>query len=144
MCRLIAGSEGTLLFMTEIELQLDPLPPKFSAMIASHYPSINSCMLDVVPAMEHPLYTCEMMDKVILDCTKQNLKYRENRFFYTGRPGSDSHAGIARRFRSGTPEYGKPLAGDLEKNQDYLMRLRCYMPRRSKWLWIFGRRDLDC
>ncbi|MEE2771667.1 MAG: FAD-linked oxidase C-terminal domain-containing protein [Bacteroidota bacterium] len=81
MCRLIAGSEGTLLFMTEIELQLDPLPPKFSAMIASHYPSINSCMLDVVPAMEHPLYTCEMMDKVILDCTKQNLKYRENRFF---------------------------------------------------------------
>lgn len=82
MCRLIAGSEGTLLFMTEIELQLDPLPPKFSAMIASHYPSINSCMLDVVPAMEHPLYTCEMMDKVILDCTKQNLKYRENRFLY--------------------------------------------------------------
>ncbi len=86
ICKLIAGSEGTLLFITEITLQLDPLPPDYSAMVATHYSSINDCMQDVVPAMTHPLYTCEMMDKVILDCTKQNLKYRENRFFIQGDP----------------------------------------------------------
>lgn len=143
MCRLIAGSEGTLLFMTEIELQLDPLPPKFSAMIASHYPSINSCMLDVVPAMEHPLYTCEMMDKVILDCTKQNLKYRENRFFIQ----ADPEAILMLELRADSEVELQNMVSRLQetlKNQDYLMRLRCYMPRRSKWLWIFGRRDLDC
>ena len=86
LCKLIAGSEGTLAFITEITLDVDPLQPKYSAMIAAHYGSIENCMQAVVPAMEHSLYTCEMMDKVILDCTKQNLKYRENRFFIEGDP----------------------------------------------------------
>lgn len=86
LCRLLAGSEGTLAFTTEITLQLDTLQPPHSAMIAAHFNTIEECMLAVVPAMESPLYTCEMMDKVILDCTKQNLKYKENRFFIEGDP----------------------------------------------------------
>lgn len=86
MCSLLAGSEGTLAFTTEITLQLDPLPPAHAAMVAAHFSTIEDCMLAVVPAMENPLYTCEMMDKVILDCTKQNLKYKENRFFIEGDP----------------------------------------------------------
>lgn len=85
-CKLLSGSEGTLAFTTEITLQLDILPPERSAMVAAHFSTIEDCMLAVVPAMESPLYTCEMMDKVILDCTKQNLKYKENRFFIEGDP----------------------------------------------------------
>ena len=85
-CRLIAGSEGTLAFITEITLQLDELPPQNTAMVAAHFNSIDACMQAVVPAMEHSLFTCEMMDKVILDCTKESLKYRENRFFIEGDP----------------------------------------------------------
>ncbi|MGY5847288.1 FAD-binding and (Fe-S)-binding domain-containing protein [Salegentibacter sp. HM20] len=86
MCKLLSGSEGTLAFTTEIVLQLDELQPEHTSMVAAHFSSIDSCMQAVVPAMKHPLYTCEMMDKVILDCTKQNLKYRENRFFIEGDP----------------------------------------------------------
>ena len=86
LSKLIAGSEGTLAFITEITLQLDELPPEYTAMVAAHYSSIDSCMQAVVPAMEHSLFTCEMMDKVILDCTKENLKYRDNRFFIEGDP----------------------------------------------------------
>lgn len=85
-CSLLAGSEGTLAFTTEITLKLDPLPPENSAMVAAHFSSIENCMLAVVPSMESPLFTCEMMDKVILDCTKRNLKYKENRFFIEGDP----------------------------------------------------------
>ncbi len=84
--KLIAGSEGTLAFITEITLQLDELPPKYTAMVAAHYHSIDSCMQAVVPAMQHSLFTCEMMDKVILDCTRESLMYRENRFFIQGDP----------------------------------------------------------
>lgn len=86
LCYLLAGSEGTLAFTTELTLQLDKLPPQQSAMVAAHFTSIENCMLAVEPSMESPLYTCEMMDKVILDCTKQNLKYKENRFFIEGDP----------------------------------------------------------
>ncbi|APG61360.1 FAD-binding and (Fe-S)-binding domain-containing protein [Christiangramia salexigens] len=86
LSKLIAGSEGTLCFITEITLKLDTLQPKYSAMIAAHFNSIDACMKAVVPVMEHSLYTCEMMDKIILDCTKANLKYRENRFFIENDP----------------------------------------------------------
>ncbi|MFN4763974.1 FAD-binding and (Fe-S)-binding domain-containing protein [Gillisia sp. Q332] len=86
LCKLLAGSEGTLALTTEITLQLDFLQPKYTAMVAAHFSSIEDCMLAVVPAMRSSLYTCEMMDKIILDCTKQNLKYSENRFFIEGDP----------------------------------------------------------
>lgn len=86
LCKLLAGSEGTLAFTTEITLQLDDLEPRFGAMVAAHFSSIEKCMKAVVPAMNHSLFTCEMMDKVILDCTKNSLKYRQNRFFLEGDP----------------------------------------------------------
>ena len=88
LCHLLSGSEGTLAFTTEITLQLDELPPKYTAMVAAHFSSIEKCMLAVVPSMKSDLFTCEMMDKVILDCTNQNLKYKENRFFIEGDPAA--------------------------------------------------------
>ncbi|HET7360490.1 MAG TPA: FAD-binding oxidoreductase, partial [Salinimicrobium sp.] len=88
LCKLLSGSEGTLAFTTEITLQLDVLPPKKALMIAAHFTSVKKCLQAVVPAMRHSLYTCEMMDKVILDCTKNSIKYKENRFFIEGDPAA--------------------------------------------------------
>lgn len=86
MCELLCGSEGTLTFTTQIKLKLDKLPPKKSLMVAAHFSSIEACLKAVEPVMEHSLFTCEMMDKPILDRTKNNLKYRKNRFFIEGDP----------------------------------------------------------
>src|SRR5690606_31148187 len=87
-CTLLSGSEGTLAFTTEIVLQLDDLPPKLSAMVVTHYRTLEDCLLDVAPLMAHNLHTCEMMDKVILDCTKNNRTQLENRFFVEGDPAA--------------------------------------------------------
>ena len=87
-CKLLAGSEGTLAFTTEITLQLDDLPPPFSAMVITHYKTLEDCLSDVAPTMRHNLHTCEMMDKVILDCTKNNREQRKNRFFVEGNPAA--------------------------------------------------------
>jgi len=86
ICKLLSGSEGTLAFTTEITVQLDELPPKKSLMIAAHFHTIKDCLKAVVPAMEHTLYTCEMMDKTILDCTKDNIEQLKNRFFIVDDP----------------------------------------------------------
>ncbi|PWL39230.1 FAD-binding oxidoreductase [Flagellimonas aquimarina] len=86
LCKLLSGSEGTLAFTTEITLQLDNLPPPFSAMVATHYKTLEDCLSDVAPVMQHNLHTCEMMDKVILDCTKNNRAQLANRFFVDGDP----------------------------------------------------------
>src|SRR5690606_22316088 len=86
LCKLLTGSEGTLAFTTELVLQLDDLPPAFSAMVATHYKSLEDCLGDVAPVMRHRLHTCEMMDRVILDCTKNNRAQLANRFFVEGDP----------------------------------------------------------
>jgi FAD/FMN-containing dehydrogenase/Fe-S oxidoreductase len=88
LCKLLSGSEGTLAFTTEITLQLDDLPPKFSAMVVTHYKTLEDCLGDVALVMKNSLYTCEMMDKVILDCTKNNKQQLANRFFVEGDPAA--------------------------------------------------------
>tara|TARA_R110002050_G_scaffold289454_2_gene442140 strand:- start:2338 stop:5265 length:2928 start_codon:yes stop_codon:yes gene_type:complete len=86
MCQLLAGSEGTLAFTTEITLQLDDLPPSESAMVALHFESIETCLKSVSQVMQHNLHTCEMMDDTILNLTKHNKTQQENRAFIEGNP----------------------------------------------------------
>lgn len=45
MCELIAGSEGTLLFVTEAKLKLLPLPPKQEALVCVHFNSLAESLL---------------------------------------------------------------------------------------------------
>ncbi|MCX6282987.1 MAG: FAD-binding oxidoreductase, partial [Bacteroidetes bacterium] len=43
-CKLISGSEGTLMFMTEIKLNLVPLPPKQKALVCVHCNTITEAL----------------------------------------------------------------------------------------------------
>ena len=88
LCALLSGSEGTLAFTTEVTLQLDDLPPSLSAMVVTHYKTLEDCLADVAEVMKHNLHLCEMMDKVILDCTKNNRAQLPNRFFVEGDPAA--------------------------------------------------------
>ena len=87
-CKLLCGSEGTLAITTEITLQLDALPPEYTAMVCTQYHTLEDCLADVAPVMQHQLHLCEMMDKVILDCTKNNRQQLENRFFVERDPAA--------------------------------------------------------
>ena len=86
VCKLLAGSEGTLAFTTKVTLQLDDLPPAGSVMIVPHFRSVADCLKTVVPAMAHELYTCEMLDDTILNLTKGNPVQMRNRAFVEGDP----------------------------------------------------------
>lgn len=78
-CKLVCGSEGTLAFITEITLALTPLPPTFPAVAILQFDSIRECLESVTDTMVHQPFTCEMMDKPILDCTKGNAIYNATR-----------------------------------------------------------------
>lgn len=84
--KFLSGSEGTLVFSTAITIQLDNLPPTHSIMVCPHFTSINESLKATVTAMNHKLYACELMDKVILDCTKNNREQAKNRFFLQDDP----------------------------------------------------------
>ncbi|WP_114751016.1 FAD-binding and (Fe-S)-binding domain-containing protein [Pleomorphovibrio marinus] len=85
-CKLICGSEGTLAIITEIKLHLDPLPAPFDVVVAAHFESIHQSMKAAQVAMKHSPAAVELMDKIILDCTKENVEQSKNRDFVEGDP----------------------------------------------------------
>ncbi|ALJ06693.1 FAD-binding protein [Pseudalgibacter alginicilyticus] len=112
MCKLLSGSEGTLAFTTQITLRLDKLPPNESVMVMPHFESIASCLSAVELSMQHNLFTCEMMDKTILDCTKHNKTQQENRTCIIG----DPKAILMCEVRANTKEDAKAQAEILLKS----------------------------
>ncbi len=87
-CKLIAGSEGTLAFLTEIKLNIVPLPPKEDGLLCIHFNTVDEALRANVIAMQHHPTASELIDHYILDCTKNNIEQRENRFFVQGEPGA--------------------------------------------------------
>lgn len=85
-CKLIAGSEGTLMFITEIKLHVNPLPPKHLAVVAAHFNSVDESLQANLIALKYNPSAVELMDHYILECTKANREQRENRFFIQGDP----------------------------------------------------------
>ncbi len=85
-CKLLAGSEGTLAFTTEIKINLVDLPPKEIGVLAIHSESIDHSLRANRIAMKHKPGASELMDKVILDCTKNNKEQNANRYFVEGDP----------------------------------------------------------
>lgn len=88
VAKLLAGSEGTLAFTTEIKLSLDPLPAPGEVLLCAHFNSVDDSLKAVLMAMEHQPAACELMDKIILDCTKANIEQEKNRFFVEGDPAA--------------------------------------------------------
>jgi FAD/FMN-containing dehydrogenase/Fe-S oxidoreductase len=88
LCRLLSGSEGTLIFMTEAKLNLVPLPPPHKALIPIHFHSVMEAIRGNLAALKHDPTAVELMDKTILDCSKEHLSQKKNRFFLEGDPGA--------------------------------------------------------
>ena len=88
MCELIAGSEGTLCFITEIKIHVNDLPPKEIGLLCVHFNTIDEALRANLIAMKYKPSASELMDHYILECTKANPEHRQNRFFVEGDPGA--------------------------------------------------------
>jgi FAD/FMN-containing dehydrogenase/Fe-S oxidoreductase len=87
-CKLIAGSEGTLALITEIKLQLSPLPPKETGLLCVHFQTIDESLRANLIALNYKPSASELIDHYILECTKGNIEQNKNRFFVQGDPGA--------------------------------------------------------
>ena len=87
-CRLLAGSEGTLAFLTELELNLEPLPPKARLLVCAHFGTVIESLEANLIAIRYQPHASELIDRYILECTKNNIEQRKNRFFIEGDPGA--------------------------------------------------------
>lgn len=87
-CSLIAGSEGTLAFITEIKLNVVPMPPKETGLLCVHFNSIDEALRANLVAVKYRISASELIDHYILECTKNNIEQQKNRFFVQGDPGA--------------------------------------------------------
>jgi FAD/FMN-containing dehydrogenase/Fe-S oxidoreductase len=87
-CKLIAGSEGTLAFITEIKLNIIPLPPGETGLLCVHFDSVDESLRANLIALKYHPSASELIDHYILECTKENIEQSKNRFFVKGDPGA--------------------------------------------------------
>ena len=115
--KLLAGSEGTLAITTEVKLKLDPLPFPDHVVVAAHFQSISASLQATITAMAHQPSACELMDKIILDCTKENLTYREHRFFIEADPQAVLMVEFRAPSRNEAQEKAKRFIAALEEQK---------------------------
>ena len=88
LCKVLAGSEGTLAFITEIKVDLDPLPPKEKMVVCAHCDTLQKSFLGNLVALKFNPSAVELMDRNILELSKQNVEQQKNRFFVQGDPAA--------------------------------------------------------
>jgi FAD/FMN-containing dehydrogenase/Fe-S oxidoreductase len=111
-CKLIAGSEGTLAFITEIKLNVVPLPPKETGLLCVHFNSIDDSLKGNLIALKYKPRASELIDHYILECTKENIEQSKNRFFVQG----DPEAVLVIEFSAPTHEGVIEIARQCEKD----------------------------
>ncbi len=87
-CKLLAGSEGTLFFTTEIKLNCIPLPPPVSGLQCAHFNSIDDALTATLTAVKHGPFAVELIDRLIIEGAKRNRQQRQNAFFVQGDPAA--------------------------------------------------------
>ena len=86
LCRLLAGSEGTLAFTTKMKINLVPLTSQKTGLVCAHFSGLQEAVRANKLILKHDPAAIEMIDDFILECTKDNIEQRKNRFFIRGNP----------------------------------------------------------
>lgn len=114
--QLICGSEGTLFFITEITLNIVPLPPENKAVMTAHFHTRQEAFKANLIALKYNPGAVEMMDDIILDLTKNNIEQNRNRFFIKENPKAILIIEFARETRIEINEVFEKLANELKEN----------------------------
>ncbi|WP_421919628.1 FAD-binding and (Fe-S)-binding domain-containing protein [Marinifilum sp.] len=111
--KLLAGSEGTLAFTTEIKLNLVSAPPKEKALICAHFESLEEAIHGNLIALKYKPGAVELMDDQILKLTEGNILQAKNRFFLKGNPGALLIIEFARETRDEIEKIANKMEDDF-------------------------------
>jgi FAD/FMN-containing dehydrogenase/Fe-S oxidoreductase len=134
LSKLLAGSEGTLAFSTEIKLNLVPLPPKQKALICVHCHTVAEALEGNLVALKYNPGAVELMDKPILDCTKDNITQVRNRFFIEGDPGAILIIEFARETKEEILTIARKLEEEM-RTRGYGYHFPVIFPPDMKKVW---------
>jgi FAD/FMN-containing dehydrogenase/Fe-S oxidoreductase len=139
--KLIAGSEGTLALITEIKLNLVPLPPKEKAVIAIHFKTLEEALHANLIALKYRPGAVELIDDKILDLTKDNLSQKTNRFFVEGSPAAILVIEFARETKSEIEQIAKSLESEM-RNAGFGYHFPLIYGDETKKVWALRKAGL--
>ncbi len=114
---LIAGSEGTLAFVTSAKIKLTPLESPHKKLVCIHCHSIDESLRANLIALKHLPSAVELMDHYVFEATKRNIGQIKNRFFIEGDPQAILVAELTRGSEEQVNASATALIADL-KNQN--------------------------
>ncbi|MHA4738081.1 FAD-binding and (Fe-S)-binding domain-containing protein [Dyadobacter sp. MSC1_007] len=114
MCSLIAGSEGTLCFLTEIKVNLVPLPPKTQGLVCVHCDTIDEALRATILTLKYQPHAVELIDEYVLECAATNAEQKKNAFFVKNKPDGKFPAILVVDLSRETKEEVEKLASDME------------------------------
>ncbi len=112
-CKLLAGSEGTLSFTTEICLKLIDLPPKNKAVICVHFNTLEEAFYANLIALRYKPGAVELMDNTILGLAAKNKALDKNRFFLKGNPAAILIIEFARESKDEITKIAEQMEKDM-------------------------------
>jgi len=116
VAKLIAGSEGTLMFISEIKLNLVDAPPKNKVLVCAHFNSINNALKANIIALKHGAIAVELMDDIILNAASKNIEQTKNRFFIKGNPKAILMIEFANNSKDNIEPQVKKMISELKQN----------------------------
>jgi len=87
LSKIVCGSEGTLATSLELKLNLVPLP-KFKAVCVVHYAVLLEAISSVETMLQFNPSAVEILDKVVIDFSRENLMTKRHCHFIEGNPAA--------------------------------------------------------
>ena len=87
LAKLITGSEGTLGVILEVKLNLEPLP-KFKSVVVVHFSELMEAIRAVQPMLPYRPSAIEILDKTVLDLSRENLTTKLHCHFVENDPAA--------------------------------------------------------
>ncbi|MBY0426593.1 MAG: FAD-binding oxidoreductase, partial [Cytophagales bacterium] len=117
-CKLLTGSEGTLAFNYAIKINLVDAPPAVKGAVAVHLNTIEEATYATLIALKYNPGAVELLDDIVLSCTKSNIEHSKNRSYIQGDPGALLVVEWARETKEEIQELARQMeaemrAGDL-------------------------------
>ncbi|HSI78701.1 MAG TPA: FAD-binding oxidoreductase, partial [Lunatimonas sp.] len=87
LAKLITGSEGTLATTLELKINLEPLP-QYKSVCVIHFSDLLEAIGSVTPILQYNPSAVEILDKIVVDLSRENLTTKRHCHFITGNPAA--------------------------------------------------------
>jgi FAD/FMN-containing dehydrogenase/Fe-S oxidoreductase len=134
ICKLIAGSEGTLMIITAVKLRLIDLPPKETALVCVHCSSVDESLRANIVALRHQPMASELVDHFIMGFTRKHPEYKKNCFFIEGDPAAILMVEFMANEKEQVSQQAQQFINELKQN-NYGYAFPVLYNQETKYAW---------